>query len=39
MFFQRKMLYIYDTKAIYHIAVKDMGVFEEAAWFTRCALK
>ena len=29
------MLYIHDPKAMHHIAVKDMDIFEEATWFTR----
>ena len=35
---QRNMLYIHDPKAMHHIAVKDMDIFEEATWFTRYGL-
>ncbi|KAH9941843.1 cytochrome P450 [Epithele typhae] len=33
--FGKKTLYVHDPKAIYHIAVKDLDIWEEANYFTR----
>ncbi|KAI0676257.1 cytochrome P450 [Trametes maxima] len=36
--FGRKMLYVFDPRAMHHIAVKEQYVYDEAEWFLRQAL-
>ena len=32
------MLFVHDPKAIHHISVKEVEIYEEATWFTRLVL-
>ncbi len=35
---QRKLLYVFDPKAMHTIAVKEQYIYDEAQWFLRCVL-